>query len=204
MPRHALRTGSAFLGTDAGARCRRFPDSAEDEDDAQGVLQVASLSGTVATGERAGKRVRKVVVLGGKEFALGSRCAGFDGYNLHANVAFAASDRGGLERLCRYVLRPPLAVGRLERLDAGRVRMGMKRVWSDGTSAIALSPLELCPPDRAQARGGRPPAAGEPGAVRGGARGERGVASSRPGRRWCRRCRRPARRNVRPARRCGW
>lgn len=116
----------------------------EEEDDAQGVLQLASLSGAVATGERAGKRVRRVVVFGGKEYALGPRCAGFDGYNLHANVAFAASDRGGLERLCRYVLRPPLAVDRIERLEDGRVRVGMKRVWSDGTGAIELSALELC------------------------------------------------------------
>ena len=46
-------------------------DRVEDEDDAQGVLQLASLSGTVALGDRAGKRVRRVVVLGGQEFALG-------------------------------------------------------------------------------------------------------------------------------------
>ncbi len=117
-------------------------DNTED-DDAQGVLQMASLNGVLALGERAGKRVRKVVTLGGKDFALGPRCASFDGYNVHANVALAAHDRSGLERLCRYILRPPLAVGRIERLPDGRVRIGMKRVFSDGTSAIELSPLEL-------------------------------------------------------------
>ena len=42
------------------------------------------------------------------------------------NVSFAASDRGGLERLCRYVLRPPLALGRLERLPDGRVFLVFK------------------------------------------------------------------------------
>ena len=47
-------------------------DGAEDEYDAQGVLQFASLSGAVALGEPTGKRVRRVVVLGGKEFALGT------------------------------------------------------------------------------------------------------------------------------------
>jgi len=118
-------------------------DATEDEDDAQGVLQLASLAGTVATGERAGRKVRRVTVLGGKEVPLGPRCAGYEGYNLHANVSFGASDREGLERLCRYVLRPPLAVGRIERLENGRVRVGMKRVWSDGTAAIEVSPLEL-------------------------------------------------------------
>ena len=117
-------------------------DNAEDDDDAQGVLQMASLNGVVALGERAGKRVRKVVTLGGKEYALGSRCSSFYGYNVHANVALAAHDRGGLERLCRYILRPPLAAGRIERLPDGRVRVAMKMVWSDGTSAVEFSPLE--------------------------------------------------------------
>jgi hypothetical protein len=59
---------------------------------------------------------------------------------VHANVSLAAQDRSGLERLCRYILRPPLGVDRIERLADGRVRVGM---WSDRTSAIELSPLEL-------------------------------------------------------------
>jgi hypothetical protein len=131
-------------------------DSQVDEDDAQGVLQLASLRGTQALGERAGRRVKRVVTLGGKEVALSPRCASYAGYNVHANVALRAREREGLERLCRYVLRPPLAVGRIERQDNGRIRVGMKRVWSDGTSALDLSPLEfveklaaLVPPPRA-------------------------------------------------------
>lgn len=131
-------------------------EDAEPDDDAQGVLQLASLGGTVALGERAGRKVRRVVMLGGKEFALAPRCATFEGYNVHANVALPAHDRKGLERLCRYVLRPPLAVDRIERRPDGRARVGMKRVWSDGTGAIELSPLELAeklaaivPPPRA-------------------------------------------------------
>ncbi|MBM4393686.1 MAG: transposase [Deltaproteobacteria bacterium] len=58
-------------------------------------------------------------------------------------MAFRAADRRGLERLCRYVLRPPLAVGRIERRADGTVRIGFKKAWSDGTSGIELSPLEL-------------------------------------------------------------
>jgi hypothetical protein len=110
-------------------------DSQVDEDDAQGVLQLASLRGTQALGERAGRRVKRVITLGGKEVALSPRCASYAGYNVHANVALRAREREGLERLCRYVLR---------------------RVWSDGTSALDLSPLEfveklaaLVPPPRA-------------------------------------------------------
>ena len=36
-----------------------------------------------------------------------------DGFSLHAGVRVHANDRKGLERLCRYVTRPPLAVERL-------------------------------------------------------------------------------------------
>jgi hypothetical protein len=118
-------------------------DATEPQDDVQGILQLASLTGTHALGERARRAVRRVVTLGGRPFALPPRCASFEGYNLHANVSLQATDRGGLERLCRYVLRPPLAMDRFERLADGRGRVGLKRVWSDGTTAIELSPLEL-------------------------------------------------------------
>ena len=86
-------------------------DDDDDDDDAQAVIQQASLLGQAALGERAGKRARRVQVLGGKELPLPPRCASFAGYSLHAGVGFKASDRAGLERLCRYILRPPLAKG---------------------------------------------------------------------------------------------
>jgi hypothetical protein len=59
------------------------------------------------------------------------------------------------EKLCRYVIRPPLAAGRLQILDAdgGRpshVAFSLKSIWSDGTYQIVLSPEELLATDRAQ------------------------------------------------------
>jgi hypothetical protein len=83
----------------------------DDDDDAQAVIQQASLLGQAALGERAGKRARRVQVLGGTELPLPPRCASFAGYSLHAGVGFKASDRAGLERLCRYILRPPVGEG---------------------------------------------------------------------------------------------
>jgi len=118
-------------------------DAAEMEDDAQAVIQEAALAGKAALGDRAGKRARRVQVLGGREVALPSRCAGFEGYNLHAGVGFSAGNREGLERLCRYILRPPLAKSRLERLEDGTVELSLKRAWSDGTTSFLFSPLEL-------------------------------------------------------------
>ena len=53
---------------------------------------LATLRGQAALGERAGKRARRVQVLGGRELRLPRRCACFAGYSLHAGVGFEASD----------------------------------------------------------------------------------------------------------------
>jgi hypothetical protein len=87
--------------------------------------------------------VRRVQILGGQAYPLPKRTASCDGYNLNAGVVVRAEDRAGLERLSRYVLRPPLAKARIERRADGTVRLGMKRAWSDGTLAFEFSPLEF-------------------------------------------------------------
>ena len=53
-------------------------------------------------------------------------------------------------------MRPPLARERLERREDGTVVVSLKRAWSDGTTALELSPLEfverlvaIIPPPRA-------------------------------------------------------
>jgi len=114
-----------------------------DPDDGQELLQAASLAGKVGLGRRSGQRSRRVVVLGGREYALPARCAVSDGYNLHAAVSIGPRDRVGLERLCRYLCRPALAKSRLERRADGQVVLNMKRAWSDGTAAMVFSPAEF-------------------------------------------------------------
>jgi hypothetical protein len=74
---------------------------------------------------------------------LGRRTARHDGFSLHAEVAVASHDRQGLERLCRYGLRPPLSLSRLTRAEDGRLTYRMKRTFSDGTRELRLTPLEL-------------------------------------------------------------
>ena len=113
----------------------------EEPDDALGVIQEAAVAGrSASTGGRRAKRVQR---LGGREFALPRLCAGCDGYNLHAGVVIKARDRDGLHRLCRYVARPPLARERLSETPLGRVRIALKRQWSDGSVAIELSRVEF-------------------------------------------------------------
>jgi hypothetical protein len=115
-------------------------DASADADDAQQVLQAASVQGRIAA---TGRRVRRVQKLGGRTFALPPRCASVDGYNLHGGVGVRPDDRPALERLCRYLLRPPLARARLREQPDGTLILGMKRAWSDGTTAIRLTPMEL-------------------------------------------------------------
>jgi hypothetical protein len=55
-----------------------------------------------------------------------TRCVTLGGLSLHANVAVPAGDRQRLERLCRYVARPPLAIKRLSRLPDGRLLYGLR------------------------------------------------------------------------------
>jgi hypothetical protein len=56
----------------------------------------------------------------------GPRQAHLEGFDLHANVCVSANDRAGVERLCRYVLRPPFAQERLRLRGDGRVALELR------------------------------------------------------------------------------
>ena len=73
-------------------------------------LYAASVSGRVATGTRAGRRVQTAGVERNSEEespASGPRCANVAGFSVHANVAIREHRRDALERLCRDMCRPP-------------------------------------------------------------------------------------------------
>jgi len=109
-------------------------------------LYAAAVQGRIAMGADAGQRVVRIgnaaqaadVVDAGS-----SRCATLGGFSLHAGVAIGANDRAGLERVCRYMGRPPLACERLERLSDGRILYRLRHRWRDGTSALVLEPREF-------------------------------------------------------------
>ena len=106
-------------------------------------LTAASVRGLIATGARSGQRLRRAL----KDPATGVRtaplCFASRGFSLHAATRIAGPDRRGLERLCRYVARPALASGRLRLLASQRLCFALKTPWSDGTSHLLLSPMEL-------------------------------------------------------------
>ena len=105
----------------------------------------ASVQGRVALGPRAGARVRRLGDARDTEAVTsrGPRQAHLEGFDLHANVWVSANDRAGLERLCRYILRPPFAQERLRLRSDGRVALELKTAWHDGTRELVFEPLEL-------------------------------------------------------------
>jgi hypothetical protein len=65
------------------------------------------------------------------------------GLELHAAVTISSHDRKGLERLCRYLSRPPIPQDRLERRADGKYVLSLKRTWKGGVKAIVFEPLDL-------------------------------------------------------------
>jgi hypothetical protein len=105
----------------------------------------ASAHGFDLTGERAGKPTLRLVCTppAPKTYPKPLPVAEVRGFNVHAVTTVNGADRNALERLCRYVARPPVANERLSILADGRVRYELKRTWADGTKAIVLEPLDL-------------------------------------------------------------
>jgi hypothetical protein len=83
----------------------------------------------VATGPRRGCRIVRVRGPSANVDAvvMGRQCAQVEGYNLQAATRVGASDREGLERMGRYLARPPIAADRLSQLENGRLELRLKR-----------------------------------------------------------------------------
>jgi hypothetical protein len=75
------------------------------------------------------------------DFTPGALCSEIDGFTLHARTVIDADDRDGLERLARYIARPPIAAERLSLREDGRVVYRLRHAWRDGTTAVAFDPL---------------------------------------------------------------
>ena len=62
---------------------------------------------------------------------------------MHAGVRIAGQDAVARERLCRYILRPPISHARLSQRQDGKILLKLKTPWRNGTTALVLSPTEL-------------------------------------------------------------
>jgi hypothetical protein len=65
------------------------------------------------------------------------------GFSLHAGIAAKASQRDKIERLARYVSRPPVATERLSLTQGGNVRYALKTPYRDGTTHVIFEPEDF-------------------------------------------------------------
>jgi hypothetical protein len=107
----------------------------------------ASVKQRIACGERAGQQVRRIGPGFGYEgeypALMGTHCASLGGFSLHANTQVPAHRRDQLERFIRYTARGAVALERLQEDASGDLVYTFTKPWSDGTTGIKLSPVEL-------------------------------------------------------------
>lgn len=121
------------------------PDAFQEGAPTLACMAAAAVQGTTATGPRTGARTRRrgAATAHGGATPPARIHAEQDGFDLEAGVHVRADQRDRLERLCRYVLRPPVADARLRILEDGDILLALERRWSDGTTHLRFSPTEL-------------------------------------------------------------
>jgi hypothetical protein len=110
-------------------------------------LLFASSRYRIATGERKGQKIRKLGALTEAFYEepelKGTRCANLKGFSLHANTSIPEDAPERLEKICSYILRPPIATQRLSQRRDGELVYQLKKIYDDGTDRILFSPLEF-------------------------------------------------------------
>jgi hypothetical protein len=114
------------------------PDSSLDH------LQAASVSFRIAIGPQAGRKALSLFSVPPAEEAPNNPLlACRAGFSLHAATVCEAHQRSRLERLCRYITRPPIATKRLSVDGRGRVVYRYKQPFRDGSTHVVLEPLDF-------------------------------------------------------------
>ena len=107
-------TGNAYLTEKAV--------SSSNEDPSNHLLG-SSITYRIAVGPQQGRKVMTLQTLPDYEDNQFTTMAGnAAGFSLHAGVATKANERDKLERLCRYITRPPVSTKRLSMTRNGQVR----------------------------------------------------------------------------------
>jgi len=115
------------------------------DEDPSNQLLGNSITYRIAVGPQQGRKVFTLQTLpdcgSGNPFV--STVGEVAGFSLHAGVAARANERAKLERLCRYVTRPPVSTKRLSMTRNGRVRYELKTPWRNGTTHVIFEPLDF-------------------------------------------------------------
>jgi hypothetical protein len=138
--KHGVAGMAGTAGDEHGDGCAE-----EESQTALAVCMEAASRDVSLFGERAGERTekRRVAVRSLEGRGASPFVGEHGGVNVHAGVAVHGRDRAGLERLCRYVTRPPIALERLTERDDGRVEYAFRKPWRDGTRAVVLTGEDL-------------------------------------------------------------
>jgi len=103
----------------------------------------------IAFGPRKGQKVLELKVATedlplSKSKVKSKLCASWNGFSLHAGVSCRKDERKKLEKICRYIARPPIAKERLS-IDkrTGEVILKLKRAYPSGTTHLKFSQLEF-------------------------------------------------------------
>jgi len=149
ISRRVIRTlchlGCLETGIDAVAT---GSDPLHDDEPERARTMAASVTQRIAFGERAGQHVRRIGpgfgYEGERPALTGPRCARVHGFSLHANAEIPAHRRDQLELLIRrYTGRGAVSLKRLTEEANADLVYTFTKPWSDGTTGIKLSPLEL-------------------------------------------------------------
>ena len=113
-------------------------------EDAHDQLTAAAIRYRIAVGPAAGQRtftIRSPTLARDpppKPFTIDR-----NGFSLNAAIACGARQREKLERVCRYVARPAIALDRLSTNHSGQVVYELKRPFSDGTTHFVFQPTDF-------------------------------------------------------------
>ena len=114
------------------------------EDDALTRLQAGAATYRFALGPNKGKKALTLKTVPDTDHvATKGLVAKNSGISLHAGVAMTGTERDKIEKLCRYIARPAVAVERLSLNQRGQVVYTLKKPYDDGTTHIVMTPLEL-------------------------------------------------------------
>ena len=129
-----------------------YLDLMQDEEDAMVAIVGASITYRLAFGPNAGRKALtlQTVPVRTEQIKGDDLVTKQAGFSLHegrsdASVACKSHQRKKLERLCRYITRPPIAERRLSLANNGNVVIALKTAYDDGTTGTPSPMLYSVP-----------------------------------------------------------
>jgi len=107
-------------------------------------LQGHSIQHRIAVGPHKGRKafmLQSLPPLTGDH--AGESLAKAAAFSLHAGVATEAHQRNKLERIARYITRPPVSIERLSLTSQGHIKYSLKTPYRDGTTHVIFEPLDF-------------------------------------------------------------